>query len=116
MNLTGHLTYSIVFIAAVFLTACGPVHRPVDGFVRGDDLVTTMVARRGDIHSFRISGVVDQYGEGPRVQGKIFLFASFPENLRVDLLSPFGNPLSVLTVNDGRFAMSDLRENVTPDA
>lgn len=70
-----------------------------------------MAARSDKISSFRITGRVDHFGKEHRIQGKVFLFARLPSKLRVDLLSPFGSTLSVLTVNDGRFAMSDIRQD-----
>lgn len=69
-----------------------------------------MEAKRFEVRSFRITGRVDHFGDGRRVQGKVLLMASLPDKLRIEVLSPFGNPLSVLTVSDNRFALYDSKE------
>lgn len=96
--------------AAVLLASCGPVPPPKNAYSSGPDLIADMTALREEARTLRASGRVDHFGEEHRVQGKVFVFTQLPSRLRVDLLSPFGNTLSVLTVDEGRFAMSDLKE------
>jgi hypothetical protein len=91
--------------------ACGPVPRPKDAYERAPDLLSDMKQLRDEVRSFRITGKVDHFGAEHRVQGKTYLFARLPGRLRVDVLSPFGNTLSVLTVDSDRFALADFREN-----
>ncbi len=95
---------------ALYCVGCGSAARPANAYGNAADLMADMAKKRDKISSFRITGRVDHFGVEHRIQGKIFLFAQLPSKLRVDLLSPFGSTLSVLTVNDGRFAMSDIRE------
>jgi len=90
---------------------CGPVPRPRDAYDSAPDLLADMRALRDRVRSFRITGTVDHFGEDQRVRGKTYLFAELPGRLRVDLLSPFGNTLSVLTVDGGAFALADYRED-----
>ncbi len=98
--------------------ACGPVAPPKNAYETAADLLRDQRARREAVRSFRITGRVDHFGEEHRVQGKIYLFAELPGRhgakhqgrLRIELVSPFGSPMSVLTVNDGVFALHDLRE------
>lgn len=91
--------------------SCGPVPRPKDAYDSAPDLLDDMRALREKVGSFRITGRVDHFGEEHRVQGKTYLFAELPGRLRVDLLSPFGSTLSVLTVDRDAFALADFREN-----
>jgi hypothetical protein len=68
-----------------------------------------MLALRGHVRSLRATGRIDHFGD-QRVQGKMFAFAEPPDRLRVDLVSPLGSTLAVLTVAAGAFSMSDERE------
>jgi len=95
---------------AAALPACGPVPRPADAYASAPDLIADMARLRSRVRTLRLTGRVDHFGEEHRIQGRLYLFADMPDRLRVDLLSPFGNTLSVLTVDGDRFAMSDLRE------
>ena len=95
--------------ALVALVACGPIPPPANTNTAAPDMQDDMLALRGGVQSFRIAGSVTHVGK-QRVQGKAFLFAELPTRLRVDILSPFGTTLSVLTVDDGHFALSDHRE------
>ena len=101
-------------IAALSLAACvlgcGPARPPDGAYSSAPDLLADLQQRRAAVWSFRITGRVDHFGEEHRVQGKLFLFAEQPGRLRVDLLSPFGSTLSLLTVDGERFALSDVRE------
>lgn len=94
---------------AIAAAACGPVPRPADAYGAAGDLLADMIALRGRARSLRVSGRIDHFGR-QRVQGKVYLFAEPPDRLRVDLVSPLGSSLAVLTVAGGRFAMSDERE------
>jgi len=96
-------------IAALFLSACGPVPRPKDAYASAPDLLADMLALRGRVKSLRATGRIDHFAE-ERVQGKMFAFAEPPGRLRVDLVSPLGSTLAVLTVAAGAFSMSDERE------
>lgn len=104
---------SLTFFIGCCLTAaiaCGPVPKPRDAYSESGDLLRDMQKKTEQIQSFRITGRVDHFGEAHRIQGKIFLFSKFPQKLRVELVSPFGSPLSVLTVNETAFSLHDVRE------
>jgi outer membrane biogenesis lipoprotein LolB len=96
-------------IVAILAAACGPVPRPADAYASAPDLLADMLSRRAAVRSLRAAGRIDRLGE-QRVQGKMFAFAEPPGRLRVDLVSPLGSTLAVLTVAGGAFAMSDERE------
>ncbi len=91
-------------------SGCGPVQMPRGGFTKADDLLAAFDRRLTQIQTVRITGRVDHFGEKHRVQGKIFIFGELPGRLRMELVSPFGSPLTVLTVSQGRFELHDLRE------
>jgi outer membrane biogenesis lipoprotein LolB len=94
----------------LLLSACGPVPPPQDAYTKAPDILRDLEARRDKIKSFRITGRVDHFGEEHRVQGKTYFFSVLPKKLRIELVSPFGSPLDVLTINDNVFALHDLRE------
>jgi outer membrane biogenesis lipoprotein LolB len=104
---------TIRFFAILFLVGCSlscrSVPPPANPYSHAPDLLTDMNALRSGVKSFRIAGTVDHLGR-QRVQGKAFLFGELPGRLRVDVLSPFGTTLSVLTVDAGVFGLSDHRE------
>jgi hypothetical protein len=101
-----------VFAAIVVLvtTACGPVPPPENAYTNGPSILKDLEERRRGVTSFRVTGRVDDFGGKHRIQGKTYLFAVLPKKLRIELVSPFGNPLNVLTINDDKFAIHDLRE------
>jgi len=92
------------------LASCGPVPPPKNPYTEGQSLLDDMARHREKIRSFRITGRVDHFGAKHRMQGTVFLFAKLPTSLRIEIVSPFGSPLQVLTVHEGQFALHDLRE------
>jgi outer membrane lipoprotein-sorting protein len=96
---------TVLFLA----TACGPVPPPKDGYTGAPRLLADFATLRSKALSFRIAGVIDSRGDGQRIQGKVYLFGRVPGLLRMELISPFNTPLSVLTVNGSTFALHDLR-------
>ena len=103
------LNLVIGVLVLLLAAACGPVPRPADAYASAPDLLADMLALRGRTKSLRATGRIDHFGE-QRVQGKLFAFAEPPDRLRVDLVSPLGSTLAVLTVAAGAFSMSDERE------
>jgi len=106
---TGMEPVPTALLAALLAAACGPVPRPADAYGSAPDLIADMLALRSRARSLRATGTIDHFGE-KRVQGKMYAFAEPPDRLRVDLVSPLGSALAVLTVAGGAFAMSDERE------
>jgi outer membrane lipoprotein-sorting protein len=100
----------LIIWGILLLPACGPVPPPQDAYTKAPDILRDLEARRDKIKSFRITGRVDHFGEQHRVQGKTYFFSVLPKKLRIELVSPFGSPLNVLTINDDVFALHDLRE------
>ena len=100
----------LLVLGSVVFAACGPVPPPRDAYTSAPDILTDLEERRKKIESFRITGRVDHFGEKHRVQGKTYFFSVLPKKLRIELVSPFGSPLNVLTINDDVFSLHDLRE------
>ncbi|MBN2526892.1 MAG: DUF4292 domain-containing protein [Deltaproteobacteria bacterium] len=98
-----------VFCSIVgLLAACGPIRPPKDAYQDVHTLLKQMDQKRGPVESFRIAGSIDHVQE-QRVRGKAFIFSKLPGNLRIDILSPFGNTLSVLTADSDKFGLSDYK-------
>ncbi len=97
-------------VSALLALACGPIPPPVNAYTQAPMILKDLEARRDGIKSFRIMGRVDHFGKKHRVQGKTFLFSILPKKLRIELVSPFGNPLNVLTINEEAFVIHDMRE------
>jgi hypothetical protein len=103
--------FSVLCTASLLMTtACGPVPPPKDAYIAAPNLLEDFEALRGKARSFRITGRIENRGDSHWIQGKVYLFALVPGLLRIELISPFNTPLSVLTVNGRIFALHDLRE------
>jgi hypothetical protein len=53
---------------------------------------------------------IDHFGKEGRVRGDLLAFAVWPNQLRLDIVSPFGVTLATLTSNGETFSLYDLRE------
>jgi hypothetical protein len=52
---------------------------------------------------------IDYFGKEGRVRGDVFYYAVLPEQLRMDVISPFGVVVSTLTSNGEDFTLYDLQ-------
>jgi hypothetical protein len=89
--------------------ACGPIPMPEGAFRSAPDLLDEMTRLRGRARTLRATGRVDHFGKEHRVQGRAFVFLEPPRRLRIDIVSPFGSALSVLTVDGDDFSLADHR-------
>ena len=55
-------------------------------------------------------GKIDYYGPSGRVRGSVLYLVTEPDNVRLDVFSPFGATLSTLTSNGDRFGLFDLAQ------
>lgn len=106
--ISNYLLPALVALTAVTFIGCGPVRPPEDALQDAATLLQQMEQKRGDVKSFRMAGSIDHIQE-QRVRGKAFIFAKLPDNLRIDVLSPFGTTLSVLTADKNKFGLSDYK-------
>jgi hypothetical protein len=95
-----------LLLIACLISACGPVPKPQNAYADGRLLLQDLIQQRQSVRSFRMAGTLDHIGKH-RLQGSMYVFAILPDQLRMDLLSPFGHTLSVLTTNPEGFGWSD---------
>jgi hypothetical protein len=102
----------VLLIAGVTTTACKSVAPPTSRFPTAAAALERV--KRGYQCERGVKGEarIDQFSERGRLRGKILLFASRPDRLRFDVMSPppFNSIISTLTTENGHFALSDLRE------
>ena len=104
------LSFFALLVFAVLQTGCGPVPQPQNPYTQAPSLLEDFRALRGQARSLRMVGRIDNLVDDHPVRGKLYLFARTPDRLRMELISPFNTPLSVLTVNGNRFALHDLQQ------
>jgi len=104
----------IAVLTAVFVAVlgCHSVAPPVSRFPTAAAALDRIKAGFACQRGVRGEARIDQFSEHGRLRGKILLFASRPDRLRFDVMSPppFNSIISTLTTENGRFALSDLRE------
>lgn len=57
-------------------------------------------------------GKIDYFGKEGRVRGSLLFKATSPDQVRLDVISPFGATISTLTSDGQKFALFDLRQRV----
>ncbi len=57
-------------------------------------------------------GKIDYFGKEGRVRGSLLFMATSPDQVRLDVVSPFGATLSTLTSDGEKFALFDLKQRV----
>jgi hypothetical protein len=60
--------------------------------------------------AIQASSKIDHFSDQGRFRGDLLMFASAPDRIRMDVVSPFGVTLATLTSDGHAFALSDLRE------
>lgn len=100
----------LLFALLLFPMACGPIRPPKDAYQDAQTLLDKMNERRAPIKSFRMAGSIDHV-QKQRIRGKAYIFSMLPDKLRIDVLSPFGTTLSVLTSDKTKFGLSDYKSN-----
>jgi hypothetical protein len=98
--------------AAVLSVGCPSVAPPPSRFPSAADAIARMKATYQCETGVKGEARVDSISERGRIRGKVFLFASRPSRLRIDIQSPppFNSMISTLTSDAGRFELVDLRE------
>jgi len=57
-------------------------------------------------------GKIDYFGKQGRIRGSLLFMVSSPDQVRLDVISPFGATVSTLTSNGKDFSLYDLRQKV----
>jgi hypothetical protein len=82
---------------------------PTSRFPDGEAALQRMHATVGCSRGLSGEVKVDYFGPDGRVRGKLLYLAVLPEELRLDVLTPFGVVLSTLTSDGKNFSLNDLR-------
>jgi outer membrane lipoprotein-sorting protein len=94
-------------LSGLALVACTRA-APASRFPTAEDAIARMRATYACSRGVQGESKVDYFGEQGRVRGSALFVTSRPEQLRIDVFSPFGVTLSTLT-SDGRdFALLDV--------
>jgi len=100
---------ALVTVAALCLFLCGCVRDPPPSrFPSADDALARMHATYACSRGVQGEAKVDYYGDQGRVRGSVIYTAMLPEQVRLEVFSPFGVVLSTLTADGDVFALSDV--------
>lgn len=91
---------------------CHALPPPRSQFPTATDAIARMKATFQCERGVKGEAKIDHFSEHGRVRGKLLLFASSPNRLRFDVVSPppFNSIISTLTADQGNFSLFDLRE------
>jgi hypothetical protein len=94
-------------LAALLGFGCGKA--PASRFPTGDAALERMHATYACSRGLKGEAGIDYFGKEGRVRGSLLYIAVLPEQLRMDVYSPFGVIVSTLTSDGERFALYDLQ-------
>lgn len=93
---------------------------PVSQFPSGQAAIARMKATFDCARGVQGETTIDHFNDRGRLRGSMNLFASDPERLRFDVISPFGVILATLTADGRQFTFFDMKNKVfyegPPDA
>jgi len=97
---------------ALITGGCHRVAPPPSRFPTAADAIARMKATYECERGAKGEAAIDHFSDKGRVRGKVLLFASRPDRLRFDVMSPppFNSIISTLTTDGGRFALADQRD------
>jgi hypothetical protein len=95
-------------LAGLALLTLGCARAPLERFQSAESLLGGLRERTSCARA--VSGEAKLYfrGDGRRLSGSVLYLAAAPNQLRFDLISPFGVSLSTLTSDGARFSLFDL--------
>ncbi|MBN2195934.1 MAG: hypothetical protein JW751_24160 [Polyangiaceae bacterium] len=96
--------------AVAGLVACG--RAPASRFPTADDALERMHATYACSRGIEGEAGIDYFGPEGRVRGDVYYLAVLPEQLRFDVVSPFGVVLATLTADGEEFALYDVSQGV----
>ncbi len=99
-------------VLALLSTGCPSMAPPPSRFPSAADALARMKATYQCARGVKGDARFDSLSDAGRAKGKVYLFASRPNNLRFDVMSPppLSSVLATLTTGDGRFTLLDQRE------
>src|SRR6187397_2977280 len=96
-------------VGSLFLGASVACHgAPASQFPTGAAALDRMRATLACSRGIQGEAELDYFGEEGRVSGSVLYYASLPDRLRFDVISPFGVTVSTLTSDGKDFALYDL--------
>jgi hypothetical protein len=98
---------ALLLVAAVSGAACSRA-APASRFPSAEAALGRLREVQACSRGVSAEGKIDYYGPEGRVRGNVLYLVSQPENVRLDVFSPFGATLSTLTSDGSRFALYDL--------
>lgn len=99
--------WGVTALAGLLLLGCGGA--PRSKFPTGDAALERMHATYACSRGIRGEAEVDYFGKEGRVRGSLLYLAVLPDQLRMDVYSPFGVVVSTLTSDGKDFALYDLQ-------
>lgn len=99
----------LTFCGALLAIACHP-GPPASVFPDARAAIDRMQEVHACSRALRGEARLDYFDDDGRMRVKTLFLSQHPQNVRFDLLSPFGSPLATLTVNDDEFALLDQKE------
>jgi hypothetical protein len=95
-------------LLALWVAGCGsaPVSRIPDAAKALSQMRESSTCSRG----LQVEAKVDYFEKNRRVRGSVAVLAEVPDNIRIDVFSPFGLNLSTLTSDGSRFALYQAQE------
>lgn len=107
--MTRALALACVLLAG--LTGCQRA-APPSRFPSAQSLLSRLHEQQSCSRGLAGEGKLDYFGKEGRVRGSVLFMAQSPEQVRLDVISPFGATISTLTSDGKRFALYDLRQKV----
>ncbi|HKQ71723.1 MAG TPA: hypothetical protein VJT73_20410 [Polyangiaceae bacterium] len=104
--------FSTAISAAILAAGCQRIAPPASRFPTAADALSRMKASFSCERGVKGEAKIDHFSEQGRLRGKLLLYASSPDRLRFDVVSPppFNSVISTLTTSGGHFALADQRE------
>ncbi len=103
------LMHVIIFVSMFLVLSCASIPPPAS-LPTAPSLLNDFIKKRDELTSLRARSSADSFSDGQRIRGKVDLFLTRPDRLRVELVSPFESPLAILVADKDRFAMHDMRK------
>jgi hypothetical protein len=99
-------------LALFVVCGCHRAAPPPSRFPSAADAIARVKATFACERGVKGEAKIDHFSDQGRLRGKLLLFASRPDRLRFDVMSPppFNSIISTLTTAEGHFALSDVRQ------
>ncbi len=100
----------VISLWVLLLTGCGGLPKPKNGPVEPTPLLDAIARKDASLKSLTAEIDVEIWQKGERVKFRQFLAADDQGRLRIEVISPFGNPIMTLTSDGSRLMIFDSKE------